>query len=147
MAEDGTLALLLEQAERARDEALLQLRQAEARAAHAQAQARDLGDYQQQHDRRWLAQFREQGAGVAIVQAHHQFGQRLQDAIGQQAQQARMLETRLLAARQLLVEREMAVAKVAKLIERRHAERVSRQLKAEQKASDEFAAQRHRSPS
>jgi flagellar export protein FliJ len=145
VADASTLTLLLEQAQQARDQALLELRQAEARVAQAKAQAKDLGDYQQQYDQRWLAQFREQGAGVAIVQAHQQFGLRLQDAIGQQTQQAVVLEARLAAARQRLLEREMAVAKVAKLIERRQAELLARRLKADQKAMDEFGAQRHRS--
>lgn len=141
-----TLTLLHEQAQRARDEALLALRQAEARAQAARAQARDLGDYQQQYDRRWLESFRQQATGMAVVQAHQQFGLRLQEAIGQQAQQAAVLDARLAAARQLVVEREMQVAKVGRLIDRRQAERLARQQKAEQKAMDEFGAQRHRMP-
>lgn len=141
-----TLTLLHEQAQRARDEALLALRQAEARAQAARAQARDLGDYQQQYDRRWLESFRQQAAGMAVVQAHQQFGLRLQEAIGQQAQQAAVLDARLAAARQRVVEQERQVAKVARLIERRQAERQVREQRAEQKAMDEFGAQRHRMP-
>lgn len=141
-----TLTLLHEQAQRARDEALLALRQAEARAQAARAQARDLGDYQQQYDRRWLESFRQQATGVAVVQAHQQFGLRLQEAIGQQTQQAALLDARLAAARQLVVEREMQVAQIGRLIERRQAEALARQQKAEQKAMDEFGALRHRMP-
>lgn len=143
-----TLSLLLEQAQRARDEALLALRQAEARVQAARAQARDLGDYQHQYDRRWMDTFRQQGTGVAVLRAHQQFGLRLQEAIGQQAQQAALLDARLAAARQQVLEREMQVAKVTRLIERRQADRLARQLKAEQKTMDEFGALRHRmSPS
>ena len=73
MAEMRTLQLLLEQAQRARDEALLALQRAEQRARQARAQARDLGDYQTQYDARWLASFRSKGAPVTLVQAHHAF--------------------------------------------------------------------------
>lgn len=141
MAEIATLQLLLEQAEGARDQALLAFQQAQARAAQARAQVRDLGDYQAHYDQRWLTQFRE-GAAVQIVQAHQQFGLRLTDAIGQQAHMATMLEGRAEVARQLLQERELRVASVRKLIERRQSELLLRQHKAEQKASDEFGARR-----
>ena len=143
MADVSTLQLLLEQAERTRDEALVALQQAQQRAAQAHAQHRDLGDYQQQYDQRWFGQFRE-GAAVQIVQAHQQFGLRLTDAIGQQASMATLLDARLQTARLQLQEREMKVASVRKLIERRQAEALVLQMRAEQKTSDEFAAQRAR---
>jgi flagellar protein FliJ len=138
------LKLVLEQAEAARDEALVAFQQAQARATQARAQCQDLGQYQQQYDARWLAQFRQGGAAVQIVQAHQQFGLRLTDAIGQQTQAAAMAETRAEAARQLLQERELRVASVRKLMERRQAEQQLKDQRREQKASDEFAAQRHR---
>jgi flagellar protein FliJ len=143
MADVSTLLLLLEQAERTRDEALVLLQQAQQRANLAHAQHKDLGDYQQQHDRRWIDQFRD-GAAVQIVQAHQQFGLRLSDAICQQAGMATQMEARLQTARLQLQEREMKVASVRKLIERRQAEAMTRQMRAEQKLSDEFAAQRAR---
>lgn len=138
------LQLLLEQAERERDAAVVALRQAEQRAAQAHAQHKDLGSYQAQHDARWMAEFRQHGAARAIVQTHAQFGQRLSDAIGQQAQQAELLDQRVLQCRQLLQERELRVASVRKLLERRTAEARQRANRAEQKAADEFGAQRHR---
>lgn len=145
MSELRTLQLLLEQAEQARDAALMALQQAEARAAQAHAQARELGSYRQQYDQRWLAQFQNEGAGVQILQAQQQFGQRLSDAIAQQGSTAALLDARVANARQQLQERELRVASVRKLIERRQAELLSKQLRAEQKISDEFAARRHRS--
>ena len=143
MADVSTLQLLLEQAERARDEALVALQQAQQRAAHAHAQHKDLGEYQQQYDQRWFGQFRE-GASVQIVQAHQQFGLRLTDAIGQQAGMAALLDARVQGARLQLQEREIKVATARKLIERRQAEALVQQMRAEQKTSDEFAAQRAR---
>ena len=141
MAELRTLQMLLEQAQQARDAALLALQQAEQRARQASAQARDLCDYQAQYDARWLASFRSEGAAVTIVQAQQQFGLRLSEAIGQQAQFATLAETRVQAARQLLKERELKVATLGKLIERAQAEALARRLRAEQKMLDEFGAQ------
>lgn len=142
MAESRTLTLLLEQAEQARDQALLAFRQAEQRVRQAQAQHRSLGQYQSEFDARWMAQFRAQGTAIAVVQAHQQFGNRLVDAIGQQAQVTGVMESRLRVARQQLQERELKVASVRKLIERRQAEQLERQRRAEQKAQDEFGALR-----
>lgn len=140
MAEMRTLQLLLEQAQRARDEALLALQRAEQRARQARAQARDLGDYQTQYDARWLASFRSKGAPVTLVQAHHAFGARLSEAIGQQAQAAALADSRLQAARLAVQEREMKVATLGKLIERRQAEATLSAHRSEQKMLDEFGA-------
>ncbi len=142
MAEIKTLQLLLEQAEAARDAALQALQQAQARAAQAHAQARSLGDYQQQYDQRWQQQFSDEGGSATLLMLQRQFGQRLSDAIGQQGAQAQLLDARVNAARLQLQERELRVASVRKLIERRQAELLVRELKAEQKRSDEFAARR-----
>lgn len=142
MAELKTLQLLLEQAEAARDAALQALQQAQARAAQAHAQARSLGDYQQQYDQRWQQQFSSEGGSAQILQLQRQFGQRLSDAIGQQGAQAQLLDARVNAARLQLQERELRVASVRKLVERRQAEAQLREHKAEQKRSDEFAARR-----
>jgi flagellar FliJ protein len=141
---DPTLVLLLEQAERERDAARLALHQAEQRAAQARHAQQDLGSYQAQHDARWLAQFQREGTGMPLVQTAAQFGRRLADAIDQQSQQLIHCEQRVLQARQQLQERELRVASVRKLIERRAAERQQRQNRADQKATDELGAQRHR---
>lgn len=145
MAESRTLALLLEQAERARDQALVAFQQAELRLRQAQAQHKGLGQYQSEYDARWMAQFRTEGAAAVVLQAHHQFGNRLIDAIGQQSQLTGVLESRLRAARQQLRERELRVASVRKLIERRQAEHHERQRRAEQKTQDEFGTLRRQS--
>lgn len=142
MAEIRTLQLLLDEAEQERDAALQALQQAQARAAQAHAQARSLGDYQQQYDQRWLQEFQAQGGSAQILQLQRQFGERLADAIGQQGAQASQLDARVLLARQQLQDRELRVASVRKLIERREAEQLLRQHKAEQKSNDEFAARR-----
>ncbi len=142
MADQSTLQLLLEQAEAARDAALQALQQAEARAAQAHAQARELGDYQGQYDRRWQQQFQTEAASAQLLQLQRQFGQRLADAIDQQSTQAQLLDGRVQAARQQLQERELRVASVRKLIERRQAQQLVRELKTEQKLNDEFGARR-----
>lgn len=143
MADHKLLTLLLEQAEHARDLALVAFQQAEQRLRQARAQRQDLDDYQMQYDARWMAQFQQGAAAVAVVQAHQQFGARLQDAIGQQTQQAGLLEARLGVARARLQDCEVKVASVRKLIERRAIDALSRQHRAEQKASDEFGTRSH----
>jgi len=144
MSELRTLQLLLEQAEHERDAALSAFQQAQARAAQAHAQPRDLSSYQQQYDRRWLEQFQSEGAAVQILQAQQQFGLRLSEAIDQQSGNAALLDARVATTRQQLQEREMRVASVRKLIERRQAEMLLKQMRSEQKLSDEFAARRQR---
>lgn len=144
MSELRTLQLLLEQAEHERDAALSAFQQAQARAAQAHAQTRDLSSYQQQYDRRWLEQFQSEGAAVQILQAQQQFGLRLSEAIDQQSGNAALLDARVATTRQQLQEREMRVASVRKLIERRQAEMLLKQMRSEQKLSDEFAARRQR---
>jgi len=78
------LTLLLEQAERSRDEALARQQQAEDRLRAAEGQASQLSDYRGQTERRWSAQFRE-GATVTLLHCYQGFIGRLHGA-DQQAQ-------------------------------------------------------------
>ena len=75
-----------------------------------------------------------------IVGCYQNFGQRLDQAIGQQAGIADYADQRLSAARDVLRERELRVASVRKLIERRRAEAMRSQMRQEQRATDEQAA-------
>ncbi len=137
MANVQTLQIILEQAERERDAALVAVQQAQARLQAAQAQASDLAQYQGEYQARWQTQFRA-GSGIETVHAYQGFGNRLTDAIDKQGQLTGVLEARLHAARAALAERETRVASMRKLIERRVHEAQLRVNKLEQKASDEF---------
>lgn len=139
-ADIQSLQTLLGHAERERDTALGGLRQAEEVAARARAQAAQLEQYRAEYRQRWGERFAQSGT-VELLQCHHGFGQRLDQAIEQQARQCQQAEHRVSQAQALLLQREQRLAAVRKLIERRvvAAQRVVE--RRDQKRSDE-AAQR-----
>lgn len=135
----SALLILLERAEIERDEALQALQQARARADAARLQANQLNDYRQEYQQRWTQQF-AQRTTVDILGCYQTFGSRLDQAITSQGNVASHAETHLTKAQELLRERELRVASVRKLIERRRQEQLRSQMRQEQKATDEQAA-------
>lgn len=135
-----SLTVLLQQAESQRDEALLQLQQAQQRADGAQAQAEQLQAYRGQYQQRWSQQFAQRGA-IEIVQCYQSFNERLDQAVAHQAQVVAQSKVQLEQARTQLAEREMRVASVRKIIERRQQEQRRAADRQDQKLTDE-AAQR-----
>ncbi|UXH79784.1 flagellar export protein FliJ [Roseateles amylovorans] len=133
------LTVLLERAEAERDEALRHLRDAQARADAAKHQQEQLSQYRQDYRQRWSQEF-AQRTTVQILGCYQNFGGRLDQAIGQQSGIADFADQRLNAARDVLREREMRVASVRKLIERRRAETLRTQMRQEQRSTDEQAA-------
>lgn len=139
MAQLNTLTLLLEQAERERDEALAAHGEAQAALGRARAQADDLTQYQAAYHQRWRNEA-QGGLGIETLQWYHSFGERLTQALGQQDQLLQVLETRWTTTRELLQQREMRVASLRKLIERRQAEAQLLAQRQDQKLNDEWAA-------
>ena len=137
------LKTVLGRAEADRDSAAALLRQAEQVAQQASAQGRDLRDYQQDFDQRWVAHFRSAGS-TALLHCRQGFGQRLDQAITVQTANTRHLDQRLLQARALLLAREQRVAAVQKLIQRRQTELQKVSAQRDQRNTDD-AAQRARS--
>ncbi|MCB1995069.1 MAG: flagellar export protein FliJ [Burkholderiaceae bacterium] len=135
-----SLRTLLEHAEAERDTAASALRDAEAAAARHEAQAGQLGDYRSQFQARWTAQFRQPTA-PSLLQCHHGFSQRLDQAIVQQQAQCRQQAQRVQRARDVLRQKEQRVAAVQKLIERRLTVQQRQAERRDQKQTDE-AAQR-----
>ncbi|TXD76329.1 flagellar export protein FliJ [Mitsuaria sp. TWR114] len=133
------LTVLLERAEAERDEALRHLQDAQARANAARNQHDQLAQYRTDYRSRWSQEF-AQRTTVQLLGCYQNFGQRLDQAIGQQSGIADYADQRLSAARDLLRERELRVASVRKLIERRRAETLRTQMRQEQRATDEQAA-------
>lgn len=133
------LLMVLESAEKARDEAVSTLEA--ARQAHASScqQAQSLNDWRQEYQRRWQSQFQQSG-GMEIVRCYQDFTVRLGDAVSEQDRRVDMAEQHLARCRALLIERERRVAAVTQLIERRRAETQLKQNRQEQKATDEQAA-------
>ncbi|MCH7345846.1 flagellar export protein FliJ [Pelomonas sp. CA6] len=134
-----TLQVLLERAEAERDEALRQLQDAQSRAQAARSQHDQLSQYRGEYQQRWTQQF-AQRTTTQILGCYQNFGLRLDQAIQQQQHVASFADQRLEGARERLRERELRVASVRKLIERRRGEALRKQLRQEQKATDEQAA-------
>jgi flagellar FliJ protein len=133
-----TLSTLLEQAEAQRNTALAAFNQTRARRDAAREQLHDLERYQADYTARWNQQFRV-GAALEIVRSYHQFADRLQLALAQQAHTLTVAEQALVRANDTLAAHELRVASVRKLIERRQAEARQRDERREQRADDEIA--------
>ena len=139
MSATQSLLIVLEAAEKARDEAVAvhEARRKTYEAARQQAQS--LTDWRRDYQNRWQAQFRQSG-GMEIVRCYQDFMQRLGDTVGAQDQQVAQAQALMERARLELVERERRVAAVSKLIEKRVLEQRTRQARQEQKATDEVAS-------
>ncbi|HSW05750.1 flagellar export protein FliJ [Aquabacterium sp.] len=141
MDSSTSLTLLLEQAESARDAQQTVLRNCEAAAAHAQAQADQLLAYRGQYEQRWSTHFRQAGA-IELLQCVQGFSQRLEQAISHQGHASAQAQARVAQARQQLIALEQRVAAVRKLIERRQAEQRRAADRREQRSTDEAAQRR-----
>lgn len=140
------LLILLESAEKARDEAVAQMESARRAYEGARAQAQSLSDWRREYQERWKLQFSQSG-GMEILRCYQDFSARLGDAMSEQDR--RVDQTRLFfdQCRVQLIERERKVAAVEQLIDRRQLEMMRRQQKQEQKATDEQAMRAVRSVS
>lgn len=134
------LHTLLKREQDRRDVALTEWRESQRAAEMAQQQADSLLAYRGEYRERWAAQF-ARSAPIEIIKYYQGFVDRLEQAITAQAHSARMAADRQVAARERLKMREIKVATVRKLIERRlHAADLAMQRR-DQKISDE-ASQR-----
>src|SRR3954454_24560416 len=79
-----SLAILLEQNERERDQALAAQQRAQAASDAAAAPAEQLVIYRRDYEQRWNTQIR-QGGHIEVVRSYHSFMARLTQAVEQQA--------------------------------------------------------------
>ena len=135
-----TLLTLLAQAERERDAALSALQQAQAHAERQHAQARQLDAYRSETQQRWSARVGRQDP-IDLLRCRQGFMDRLAQAAQQQQRTCASADGGVQRARAALAERELRVASVRKLIERRLAEANRVEQQRDQKRNDE-AAQR-----
>lgn len=133
------LQVLLEQAERERDDALSAQRRVEASLSAAVDQQDQLAAYRSDYEQRWGAQLRG-GVTMTLMQCYQEFRGRLVGAVDLQGQQVDRLQTQLDAARTATLAAEVRVAAVRKLIERRSQAIWLRGERREQKQQDEFAS-------
>ena len=135
-----SLAVLLQQAESARDAAELELQRALATLQAAQAQLHELITYRAEYERRYAAQFARGASGIDIVRCYQGFMQRLAQAIAQQTRVVEHSQVRLEATREPLRRHELQVASIGKLIERRVEAQQCEERQREQRQADEVAA-------
>ena len=132
------LKTLLEREQKRRDEQMAQVRAAVANAQAQQQQADGLGGYRGEYCAKWSAQFR-QAANMEILRSYHGFLSRLDQAITQQQSVVEHAQRMVEAHRQRLVEREIRVATVERLIQRREAMLAKVADRRDQKNLDELA--------
>lgn len=133
------LVVLLEHAERDRDEALSRQVRAEQALIAAQAQQTQLNDYRSEYESRWGAQFRK-GVTMTLMQCYQDFVGRLHGAVDLQGQQVQRLTHAFERARHETLAAELRTASVKKLIERREVALLQRADRRDQKAQDELAS-------
>jgi flagellar FliJ protein len=135
------LHTLFEHAQRARDEGLAALQQAEQIARDLQAQAEQLQQYHDEYDARHPARG-GRAAPIELLRCHLSFMQRLQQAQAQQQAQLHSARQRVAQRAQALVGLEMRVAAIRKLLDRREKEQATAAQRQEQRSNDEASQQR-----
>lgn len=132
------LRTLLEREQKRRDEQMAAVRNAVANAEAQQQQADGLTGYRSEYCRKWSAQF-QQAASIEILRSYQGFLSRLDQAIVQQQSVLEHAHRMVEAQRQRLVEREIRVKTVQRLIERREAMLAKVADRRDQKNLDELA--------
>ena len=132
------LKTLLEREEKRRDEQMAAVRNAVANAEAQQQQADGLTQYRGEYCRKWSAQF-QQASTIEILRSYQGFLSRLDQAISQQQSVLEHAHRMVEAQRQRLIEREIRVKTVQRLIERREAMLAKVADRRDQKNLDELA--------
>ena len=132
------LRTLLEREQKRRDEQMAQVRNAVANVEAQLQQADGLTTYRTEYCQKWSAQFR-QAAQIEILRSYHGFLARLDQAITQQESVVEHARRMVDVQRQRLVEREVRVATVERLIKRREATLARIADRRDQKNLDELA--------
>jgi flagellar protein FliJ len=133
------LLILLDSAEKARDDAVSQMENARRAHENARQQAQSLADWRKEYQQRWSAQFAKAG-GMEIMRCYQDFTARLGDAVSEQDKRLEQAAVVMEQCRLQLIERERKVAAVGQLIDRRQLESAQREQRRDQKATDEQAA-------
>jgi flagellar FliJ protein len=134
------LHTLLERDERQRDEAVSLLQDCQRHAAQAEEQVQGLITYRVDYHQRWQQQF-AQGTSMDILRCYQGFVERLEQAIAAQRAAVDQAQKRVEGARTVLRQREIKLATVRRLIERRDQAQALVDQRRDQKTTDE-AAQR-----
>jgi flagellar FliJ protein len=133
------LLSLLSHAERDRDAALAAQSEAMNRLEGLQQQSVQLVEYRKEYEQRWTQQFKSQGS-IEVLRYYQSFTDRLNQALSHQQRSVAQAEQQMQAIRTELMSREMKVASIKKLIERRVSDRARQAERQEQTLTDELAA-------
>lgn len=143
MPAPNALSVALEMALRHRDDARRLLQDARNARQAAQDQLDQLSGYAQETQNRWG--MRPDAAVQPEVMYHHyQFMNRLEHAMGLQTGVVGSHVERVGAAEQALLEAELRLASLKKLVEKRQRDALLAQTRREQKQTDERAALQYR---
>lgn len=132
------LNLLLDRAAQERDRLAGELRRGEEVALRARRQGEQLAGYRGEYLQRWGQQFGRGGA-IEIVHCYQSFMQRLDEALEHQQRQIDAAERGVASVRQALMQAEVRLASIKKLIERRVAEQNQARERRDQRQTDETA--------
>lgn len=139
----STLVLAVDVARRRRDDAGLVLAQVSRRLASAQQQFDQLRSYAGETETRWSVSA-QTSIAPQIVGHYYQFMERLDQTLGLQQGVIADLDRQYQSARQALIEAEVRVAGLNRLLAKRRSVLALVETRREQKTSDERAAQQLR---
>ena len=137
----NALNIAIEVATRKRDAARQALRDAQRIEQAGQAQLTQLTGYAHETQQRWGAR---PGAALKpeVMYHHYQFMDRLDQAIGMQTTVVQDQGQRVVQAQQALLQAELRVQSLKKMVERKQHESMVAQMRKEQKQTDERAGLR-----
>ncbi len=135
----NSLLTMLRQAEEERDRCAAAWFVANNAHAAIDAQYEQLLAYRREYETRWIHQFSELGQ-IELVRSYHGFMVRLTQAVEHQHGTVQAAAARAAQARAQLQQREIRVASVRKLIERRQHVARTEAGRREQKFNDEMAS-------
>lgn len=139
MSSLSALQVALDVAERRRDEVRQVLLEQQRMQQAGQAQLDQLTVYAEQTQQRWGARA-DALVQPEVMRHHYQFMGRLDEAIGMQTTVVHNQAARVEMARKGVLDAELRLASLKKLVERKQQERDRVQMQREQKQTDERAA-------
>lgn len=137
------LGVLLDMAERQRDDAARALARMRQERRAAQGQMDQLHAYTRDAEQRWQ-QRATVGVSPTLLATHRQFMLKLEEAIAFQANVLQQLDDRIARQEGHLLEAERHLATLQRVQQRWQREWQQHQQRVEQKANDEMAATLHR---
>lgn len=139
----STLVLAVDVARRRRDDAGLVVAQMLRRQESAQLQFEQLRSYATETETRWSVSA-QSSVTPQIVSHYYQFIERLEQTIDLQQAVIADLDRQCRLARKVLIDAELRVAGLNRLLENRRSVLAAADARREQKSSDELAAQQLR---